>query len=171
VRNRGIGADTTDGLLRRLDEILASRPRAVIVHVGTNDLSNDVPVPRIVANHERMIERIGQIRPKPAVLLVSVLPTNRSLRDSALEARKRRSIPKVNAELARLASRHESVDFLDLTDAFSNADGELKAQLTHDGLHLKPEGYALYCRKLRAWMADIHPDLPKAAVPGPTTED
>src|SRR5271165_596600 len=41
--NRGIGGDTSGGVLARLDEIIALKPRAVFLMIGVNDISLGVP--------------------------------------------------------------------------------------------------------------------------------
>ena len=38
IRNRGIGGDTTDGVLARTGEIVDSKPTAVFLLIGINDL-------------------------------------------------------------------------------------------------------------------------------------
>ncbi|MGB9898194.1 GDSL-type esterase/lipase family protein, partial [Thermanaerothrix sp.] len=38
VKNRGINADTTRGVLARLDSILQGQPAAIFLLIGTNDL-------------------------------------------------------------------------------------------------------------------------------------
>src|SRR5438105_5617872 len=37
--NRGIGGDTTSGVLARLDEVLKLKPRAIFLMIGVNDIS------------------------------------------------------------------------------------------------------------------------------------
>ena len=38
IKNRGIGGDTTDGVLARLDEVIYFQPEAVFLLIGINDL-------------------------------------------------------------------------------------------------------------------------------------
>ena len=38
IKNRGIGGDTTDGVIARLDEIIYFKPKAVFLLIGINDL-------------------------------------------------------------------------------------------------------------------------------------
>ncbi len=40
VRNRGIAGDVTDGVLKRLDEIIYYKPKSVFLLIGVNDIFN-----------------------------------------------------------------------------------------------------------------------------------
>lgn len=56
VVNHGDDGDTTAGGLRRLDAALAEQPQILILAFGANDGLRGVPVARVRANLERMIE-------------------------------------------------------------------------------------------------------------------
>ena len=54
IRNRGIGGDTTDGVLARSGEIIDSEPTAVFLLIGINDLYNntfETPSVNYIANN------------------------------------------------------------------------------------------------------------------------
>ena len=54
IRNRGIGGDTTDGVLARSGEIIDSNPTAVFLLIGINDLYNntiETPSENYIANN------------------------------------------------------------------------------------------------------------------------
>ncbi|WP_328470640.1 GDSL-type esterase/lipase family protein [Actinoplanes sp. NBC_00393] len=57
--NAGINGNTSADLLGRLDtDVVACRPEAVAVLVGTNDVRGEVPVPEYRANLVAIVERI-----------------------------------------------------------------------------------------------------------------
>jgi acyl-CoA thioesterase-1 len=56
VVNRGVNGDTTAGGVRRLESVLADQPQILIVAFGANDGLRGVPVARVRANLERIIE-------------------------------------------------------------------------------------------------------------------
>ena len=80
IHNRGIGGETTSGLLRRLDEITEDRPRKLVLLIGTNDLAAAVPPARIVANYRAILERIRAESPATETVVIGVLPVNRTIR-------------------------------------------------------------------------------------------
>ena len=49
VRNRGIGGDTTGGVLRRLEQVTSGGPAKVFLLIGTNDLGRGASEAEIVA--------------------------------------------------------------------------------------------------------------------------
>jgi acyl-CoA thioesterase I len=58
VINAGVSGDTTAGGLRRLDWILKSKPRIVIVELGTNDALRGQPLATMYSNLEKIINRL-----------------------------------------------------------------------------------------------------------------
>jgi acyl-CoA thioesterase-1 len=56
VVNEGVSGDTTAGALRRLDRVLASRPQILIVELGVNDGLRGVPVSKVRANLETILD-------------------------------------------------------------------------------------------------------------------
>lgn len=56
VVNRGVDGDTSAGGVRRLESALAEQPHILIVAFGANDGLRGVPVARVRANLERIIE-------------------------------------------------------------------------------------------------------------------
>jgi hypothetical protein len=56
LANRGIGGDTTRGMLLRLKEdVLSLRPKAVVLLMGTNDIEVEVPVEAIGRNFQKIV--------------------------------------------------------------------------------------------------------------------
>jgi lysophospholipase L1-like esterase len=155
IRNRGIGGDTTDGLLQRLDEVLESRPKQVFLNIGTNDLSAEVPVDQVVRNVEKIVTRVRAESPAAELYLCSVLPINLNYeRDIRLE-KKFRDIGTFDEELKRLAATM-GVNYIDLRPAFSDERGYLKPKFTSgDGLHLNDLGYAAYCKALEPYVKSV----------------
>jgi acyl-CoA thioesterase-1 len=57
IVNAGVRGDTTSGGLRRLDSVLASNPRIMVVALGANDGLRGVAVSTISRNLEQIVER------------------------------------------------------------------------------------------------------------------
>jgi len=75
VINAGVSGDTTAGALRRVEWVLRSRPRLVIVELGANDGLRGIDVKETRTNLERIIERL-QAAGVTVVLAGMKLPPN-----------------------------------------------------------------------------------------------
>ena len=157
IANRGIDGDTTEGVLARLDDILAARPRQAFVMIGINDFADaHREVDAVFADYRSIVSRLERARVR--VVVQSTLPCNEALGQwkscTAINAR----IARLNALLATLASAH--VRFVDLRPLLA-PDGNLGTGFSFDGVHLNGEGY-------RLWQRGIAPFMPAAGKPGAT---
>jgi lysophospholipase L1-like esterase len=147
IRNRGIGGDTTAGLLARLDEITQGKPQRVFLVIGSNDIANRIPLRETIDNYRRILARIRQESPGTRVFVVSVPPTRRELRNGAMD--RNPQIRALNEDLRALASA-QGITFIDLAPALTDTEGDLKKELAmDDGLHLNPAGRLAVCEVLR----------------------
>jgi lysophospholipase L1-like esterase len=152
IKNRGIGGETTAGLLDRLDEVTESQPRKIFLLVGTNCLAAEIPVAQIVRNYRKILERIRRESPQTHVFVISVLPVNQQLAHGP--AHDNRAIHELNHRLRDLAGQFERVAFVDVFDALTDANGDLRKDLTTDGLHLNIDGYLILGRLLEGHVID-----------------
>jgi len=86
VLNRGIGWDTTEDVLDRLDEVIARKPRIVVIQIGIVDLRYGRD-PATVVRNIRAIERVRAVndalRADPDFVdLHSILVTDGALKSS-----------------------------------------------------------------------------------------
>lgn len=133
VRNRGISGDTTDGVLRRLDQITAGKPAKVFLLIGTNDLLWDTPEEEIAGNIERIVDRIATESPTTEIYVQSVLPRGIDYREN---------VETLNAMVrARLGS---DATWIDLYPLFLADDGSIRDDLANDELHLLGPGYVIW---------------------------
>jgi hypothetical protein len=58
VANRGIPGDTTEGVLKRIDSIIAMHPQCVAVMLGVNDLQAGRTVQQISENYTAIMDRL-----------------------------------------------------------------------------------------------------------------
>ncbi len=149
--NRGIASDRLGigerGILHRLDvSVFDLQPAFIVFNNGANDLgelwrSGEPPLEDIFDAYERVIGAIRAGAPGVPLLIVNELPTTgRFAGISPL-------VPRLNRHIADVARRHDC-RHLDFYRAVVDESGELRAELTWDGLHLNDEGYALLAEKL-----------------------
>ena len=146
VLNRGIGGETSADLLDRLDTAIG-RSAGIFILVGTNDLTLGVSLREIVGNVRALLGEIERRAPATRVVVQSVMPRTRRYRDDL--HRLNRAYQALVAE----ASNH--VEYLDLWPALADEDGQLRKELTEEGvrLHLNGAGYAAWVDVLRPHVA------------------
>lgn len=148
--NRGISGQTTSQMLVRFrPDVIALRPRAVVILAGTNDLSGNtgaVTLETVEGNLASMAElaRAHDVR----VVLASVLPVSDYDRDRdgnlllRTRCRPPDQIVALNQWIRRYASDNGHTH-LDYHAATVDAKGFLKDELSEDGLHPNAKGYAV----------------------------
>jgi lysophospholipase L1-like esterase len=144
ILNRGVSSEKVDDLRERAGEIQGRNPKAIFVMIGINDLQAGRSRDEVVSSYRSLLKQLTS-SPETKVIVQSVLPVNRSL-NPALTVTPT-EIAALNEELSRLASEH-GARFVDLSPAFRDALGELRGDLTRDGLHLNTAGYFTWREKI-----------------------
>lgn len=154
IINRGISAETTDNMLKRVeDSVISLKPRNVVMLMGVNDLSAGVSQEQITQNIRNIIRLIKEKSPETNIVLQAVYPTG-AKRDSLYEnfqlnGRDSTTVAELNKKLAVMAEE-ENVRFLDLTEILSDENGNLREDFTFDGLHPNISGYLAVRDKITA---------------------
>jgi len=144
--NRGIGSQVTAQMLVRFEQdVVALRPRAVVILGGVNDVTGFLQVEStdsIVANIEAMAD-IATAH-GIAVVLCSILPVNdyTEAARTVVEERKPAELRAINTRLRALAARR-GFAYADYDAALADGRGLLRADLSRDGIHPIAQGYAL----------------------------
>jgi lysophospholipase L1-like esterase len=115
---------------------------------GVNDLKQGATDNEILWNLRQIVRRLKQAHPQAQVIVQSILPTSTTLVPG-------NRIGWLNQRLAAIAQEDGAL-FLDLYAQFTDADGNLRHELTTDGLHLNASGYATWQAKLAqadTWIA------------------
>jgi lysophospholipase L1-like esterase len=141
IQNRGISQDTTDGVLNRLDDIVAEKPKKIFLMLGINDLGQSKTVNYIINNYDNIINKIKTESPDTIIYIQSVLPINKSLNGSGVINIE--DIIKLNTNLQQL-SNCQNIIYIDIYDSVKDDDNNLNKSLTYDGTHLNGEGYKIW---------------------------
>jgi len=148
VVNRGISGDVTYGILARLDEVLASKPLKIFLLCGINDMKRGTPNEVILANYLRMIKQIKAESPATQIYFQSVLPVNIAMLPKSYEKLSNAKISALNEGLKALCKAYE-LHYVNLHTVFADGNGELKKELSIDGLHLKSAAYIIWAAHLK----------------------
>lgn len=151
VLNRGIGADVIGnalpaddnrGVLKRMSEsVFDCAATDVFLLIGINDLGSGRMPEVMEAGYREILEQVKTKAPAVRVHVQSVLPTRGNF------AKHNANVLDFNGRLQKLAKEF-GYDYVDLHKLMADEKGELKAEFTADGLHLKPEAY-------RVWKAEV----------------
>lgn len=161
IRNRGIGGETTDGAMQRLEEIIESRPAAVFIHLGTNDLSKEVSVDEVADNMRQIVETILLADSSTRVFIAGLMPINFDFRDDVRLRKKQRAIPVLNVRFKEIASENPRVEYIDLYQAVVDEGGSLKRDMTNDGLHPNDDCYEVLMGVYTPFVQQVHPRMPR----------
>lgn len=145
--NQSISGERTQGLLKRLDLLKDNDVEAVFLMIGINDLIWGEPDDEIIANYKKIVARLKKDHPQTQIVVQSILPhggegSTWESRDKLLALESDR-IVKMNSALQQIAADNNAY-YLDLYPIFVTGDGELRSDLTTDGLHLNRQGYLVW---------------------------
>ncbi|MFJ7287190.1 GDSL-type esterase/lipase family protein [Curtobacterium sp. AB451] len=147
--NQGIGGDTTDGVLQRLDAVVAEQPEVIVLLIGTNDFGNHrKSVEHVVRGVESVLVTLRRELPGVRLLLVSILPR---------QAEYTAKIEEANRHLRQFVATCHA-QYLDAWPALADGD-HLDDRFTDDGLHLTEDGYRAYVAELLPALERVR-DLP-----------
>lgn len=137
VLNRGIGSDTSEGLVARIDTIAACSPKKVFIMIGTNDIATGVAREDTIANIQEIVELTAESLPNAEIYLQSVLPRTSKLTND---------VEAMNSELQpmceKLASQGINVEWIDLYPLYIDQSGAPASELfAQDGYHMSGMGY------------------------------
>lgn len=153
VLDRGIGADTTRGLLRRLDaSIYALRPTHVVLCMGVNDLGAEADVAPAAERYAQVVKEVRARLPDVPLILVTLAPARGRF------APRNPLIVAFNVHVRRIAAE-AGCPLIDLHALVADEKGELpETHATPDGLHWTDVVYELLGREVEARvLADDHP--------------
>ncbi|WP_066038557.1 GDSL-type esterase/lipase family protein [Herbiconiux solani] len=152
--NLGVGGDTTDGLIERIDEVAALDPDTIVLLIGTNDVANRRAVEHVVRGIETVLVNLRSAMPDARILVQSVLPRGAEYAEFVKE---------INRHVWQFAATVRA-HYLDLWPVMAREDGELRPEYTEDRLHLNEAGYEAWLSELVPALERVH-DLPPSSRP------
>jgi lysophospholipase L1-like esterase len=130
VINRGIGSDTTTGVLNRLESNINNIPiHSCFLLIGHNDFKYR-KVEEIFLNFRDILNKIKSKK----IFIISLLPCSDSKTNS--------DIKKLNSCL-KFYSIQYGYTYIDVHDFFLDKNNLLLKQYTFDGVHLNIDGYCV----------------------------
>ena len=150
VKNLGKSGDTTDEVVYRFEnDVLPFEPRVLIIMVGVNDYRGTIFGWQSVTNYKALVDKCNYYGITP--VFITPTPINARL----IKRSKYIELPPYDwqTHYQFLCDWIRTQPYyIDLTSAFEDEAGELRADLTSDGLHPDEEGKELIGRAVEEWL-------------------
>jgi lysophospholipase L1-like esterase len=151
IYNRGIRATTTADLLKYIGPcIFDLAPSKVFINIGTNDMGFKVPESTFLANYDEILRLIKEKLPGIPVFVMAYYPVNpvadfgasEAAHESFFATRTNEILKSANSKVAQLAQKY-NYKYINVNDGLADSDGNLRKELTFDGVHMLPAGYEI----------------------------
>ncbi len=150
IINRGISGDVTYGVINRLPYLLSQKPKKIFLAIGVNDIKRGASVEEVSTNLEKIIKLIKQKSPKTKLYVQSILPVNEGMLAAIYLKITNERVDAVNQKVKELAGKYDFT-YVDLHQSqLKGTDGQLKKELSTDGLHLQPMAYITWANYLKS---------------------
>ncbi|MGI8908921.1 MAG: GDSL-type esterase/lipase family protein [Candidatus Sumerlaeaceae bacterium] len=147
VINMGISGDEAEhpegGLFRRVNLLTRANPAEIFVLIGINDLNNGKKPDSLAKQVGKVLDAVREIVPAASIYLQTTLPTSGQYLHLLPDVRE------TNERLSEIAEARR-IAFVDVFSAMTNGGGELREELTDDGVHLNDLGYQLWTSVMEA---------------------
>lgn len=158
VYNRGIGGDTTEGLVKRLNEsVFELEPSVVVLLIGINDFAMlpNTTSEFLASRIDNLIKQIKYKLPKTKIILEAIYPINKSKNPKIDHPSVDNKDNQIINETNELLKKIEEIKFLDLSSVLKDENGELNIEHTREGLHLNANGYFLITPYIEKAILDV----------------
>ena len=152
--NRGIGGDTTQGVIDRLKvSIFDVNPSTIVLMIGTNDIDGGVPNETIIENYKIILSEINKNQPMVELYFVSVIPQNKDLESyTELDVDKNnKTILTINEAIQELCDEF-GCTYINLHSNLLDENGYLRKNLSDDGIHLNANGFEIWTSLLKPYL-------------------
>ncbi len=157
--NLGFSGDRTEHVLWRFEHgaIAGISPKLAIVMIGTNNAGHRQEQPEhTAAGIKAIVEQLRERLPKTKVLLLGIFPRGKDEKDAM-----RQLTVATNRIIADYAD-DKNVFYLDIREAFLEADGVLPAAIMPDLLHPNEKGYRLWAEAMEPKVKELMGEMTKS---------
>ena len=148
--NRGIGGDTTSGLIDRLAvSAYDADPQVIVLLIGGNDILGGRSIDEVCANYETILSGIRQNLPETKIVWCSLTVLGKEW------AKYNKTMAACNQRIRALAETYGCA-FADLYTPLCSAEtGEIRDEYTVEGVHLTDEGYTVVSAVVKESLRDL----------------
>lgn len=143
IINLGYSGDNMLGMLKRVPMIQKSGAKKVFIMAGTNDLVH-ISLGEYKTRYVNLISAIQDSVPDIKIYIESIIPSNHEMADYAPNKKVREA-----NDIARQLAGQYHCEYIDLYSLYADENDELPKELTKDGVHLCPQYYDRWARKIK----------------------
>ncbi len=138
VANRGVGGDVSRGVLFRLQEdVLDLNPRAIVLCVGSNDLSAHAKTDDTISNLAAIAQLAHAANPATPLIFCTIPPRN--VPTSPIQPG---ALTSLNTRLKAFAQGKPNIVVVDVFTALATPEGTPHPDyIGKDGIHITPAGF------------------------------
>ena len=162
IYNRGISGYTIPELLESMNEqIFDLEPSVIFINIGTNDISRPEETKEdLYRDYKEVLSQIKERLPLALVYMMAYYPVNPALAQEiqawpeapeAARLRKER-LPEANDVVKKLAAEF-CFEYIDVNEGLYDDAGELKRELSTDGIHMWPEAYEIIFDNMKDYLS------------------
>ncbi|RFM31470.1 GDSL-type esterase/lipase family protein [Chitinophaga silvisoli] len=160
IYNRGVRATTTADLLNHMDTLIFDLlPGKIFMNIGSNDIGFNVPESVFLANYDEILRQIKEKLPDTVVYVMKYYPINttenfgeeKEEHNQFYAHRSNELLEAANFKVEQLAKRY-GYEFIDVNAGLTNAEGNLRRELTFDGAHMLPAGYEIVLGNMKKYL-------------------
>ena len=142
--NRGIGGDTTIGVLNRLDVSLYQIvPSNIVLMIGINDINSGYLEDDIIARYTSILDNIKSNLPSSKLFVMSILPMHDAMQGYIDLNKNTEIIISINSKI-KLLAEERSYQYMDLFSLVKDEDNHLIKAYSDDGIHLNDAGFRVW---------------------------
>jgi lysophospholipase L1-like esterase len=160
IYNRGVRATTTADMLEHMDTLIFDlEPSKIFINIGTNDIGFNVQEDIFLANYGEILHQIKEKLPDTIVYVMAYHPINTAddfgeeedEHDQFYEYRSNKLLEAANIKVKDLAQKN-GYEFINVNDGLTDANGNLRKELTFDGAHMFPNGYEIVLTNMKKYL-------------------
>ena len=164
VVQRGFGGAHMSHVLHNVHRVVTPyAPSRVVVYAGDNDLAagSEKTAETVVAQYRELIKEIHSRVPKAQIDFIAIKP-------STLRWAQWHEMKRTNQLIAALSQKDPRLGYFDIATPMLGPDGRPPSEFFRlDGLHLSPEGYAVWTEVIRP---PVLSGLAPASAPQPESD-
>ena len=155
VYNRGISGDTIPGYHSRIaDCVIDLAPQKLFINIGTNDMNGGASgAEEICRNYAALLSDIMAQLPHCEIFVLSYYPINPQVHALSgwQSGRDNATIAAINNAVKAMAEEM-GLKWIDVSTPLMDENGDLRAELATDGVHMYPDAYEIVLDTLLPYM-------------------
>lgn len=161
IYNRGVRATTTEDLLEFLGTLIFDlNPSKIFMNIGTNDIGFGFSEDKTLANYQAILNKIKEKLPNAEVYVMKFYPINvvDEFTDPRSGEKGRFSDQRTNENLAEMSdkigqlAKKAGYQYIDAKAHLADSTGNLRKELSFDGVHMLPTGYEIVLDNLMPYL-------------------